>query len=98
MAAKYGFVQKGDNQFGDWYPITPSDTLTVPLAAGITTLPTNDIGCKGIYVGGAGDVTVKSRNGNLATFTAVPVGTTLDVMPEYVMATDTTATLMVALL
>lgn len=68
--------------------ITPSD---------VTDL-TNS-GIKSIYVGGAGNIAVIGLNdttnggaGTAVTFTAVPVGTTLPVIPKKVLATGTTAT------
>lgn len=49
---------------------------------------------KGIYVGGSGNVVVR-MNGTDVTF-AAPAGTTLHVAPTHVLATGTTATLLVA--
>lgn len=66
--------------------ITPSDTvaLTIPI--------------KGIYVGGAGDLTVTAQSdGSPVTFKAVPVGTIIPVRAKLVMATATTATLLVGM-
>jgi hypothetical protein len=46
-----------------------------------------------IYVGGAGDVTVKTeKNAAAVLFKACPVGMLLPVAAQYVMATGTTAT------
>lgn len=65
--------------------ITPSDTTVLS-------------GLRGVYVGGAGDVTVISGDGGTTvTFKAVPVGTILPISPSKVKATGTTATLLVAL-
>lgn len=62
--------------------ITPSDSAFVNLV--------------GLYVGGAGNVTVKcSAGGAAVTFTAPPVGTIIPLQIVQVMATDTTATLLV---
>lgn len=66
--------------------ITPSDTTTFapPLRA--------------IWVGGAGAVAVLMNDDTVAvTLAAVPVGTLLNVSVIKVMATNTTATLMVGL-
>lgn len=49
-----------------------------------------------LYVGGVGDVVIHQRDGTNVKFSAVPVGTTLHVTGTRVMATGTTATLMVA--
>lgn len=48
-----------------------------------------------LYVGGAGNVTIVTPEGVSVVYTAVPVGTTLNVDARQVMATGTTATLMV---
>jgi len=48
-----------------------------------------------VYVGGAGNVAVQDTAGNTVTFTAPPVGSMLPVRVSKVMATNTTATLMV---
>lgn len=54
--------------------------------------------CRGVWVGGAGNVKVTmQRDGTQVTFTAVPAGTLLPVAASRVWATGTTATLMVAL-
>lgn len=67
-------------------------------AAAVTPSDSTDLtGCRGVYVGGAGNVAVRMVNGGTVTFTAVPVGTTLDVAVDRVMSTNTTATLLIAL-
>lgn len=49
-----------------------------------------------LYVGGAGNVAIKTRGGQSVTLTAVPVGSRIDwVLIERVLATGTTATLLV---
>lgn len=52
---------------------------------------------RGLYIGGAGDVTVKmmGSNGNVVTFTAVPAGTILPIRARRVNSTGTTATAIV---
>jgi hypothetical protein len=64
--------------------ITPSDATLL-------------LDVRGIYVGGAGNVAVTLVSGEVVTFTAVPVGTILPVKVTKVMATNTTATLMLGL-
>lgn len=50
----------------------------------------------GLYVGGTGDVVVQNTPGStIATFKAVPVGTIIPLQVVRVMATGTTATLIV---
>lgn len=51
-----------------------------------------------LYIGGAGDVAVVTEAGNTVTFTAVPVGTQLDIRVKQVLATGTTATNIVGML
>jgi len=67
---------------------------------GVAVVPsdTTQITCRGIYVGGAGSVTVKIPGGTAVTFTSPPVGTILPIALDqgFVMA-GTTATLLVAL-
>ena len=69
-------------------------------AQAVTTSDTTVVSCRAIYVGGAGNVAVKTGNGATAvTFTAPPVGTILPISIDQgqIMATNTTATLLIAL-
>lgn len=50
-----------------------------------------------IFVGGAGDVVIKDRDGTSVTYT-VPAGTIIPVQATMVMSTGTTATNIVGLL
>lgn len=69
------------------FNIVPSDTVNLPGAT---------VG--GIYVGGAGNVTVVPlAGGPSVVFTAVAAGTLLPIIATRVMATGTSATLMVGL-
>ena len=52
---------------------------------------------EGLYIGGAGDVAVADQNGDVVTFSAVPVGTILPIAVTKVMSTNTSATLILAL-
>lgn len=67
---------------GDGAAITPSDATVVAFDS--------------IYVGGAGNVVVKTPLGTTLTFTAPPVGTIIPIRCNRVMAA-TTATLLVGL-
>lgn len=64
--------------------VTPHDSTVMPL-------------CRGLYIGGAGAVTVLNNEGVAVTFAAVPVGTTLQIATTRVNSTGTTATNIVAL-
>lgn len=67
------------------------------IAAAITPHDTNPNVYSAIYVGGAGNVAVVTKNGDTVTFTAPPVGTILPVSTSKVLATGTTATLLIGL-
>jgi hypothetical protein len=66
-------------------------------AGAITTSDTVDQFWTGIYVGGAGNVSVVMEDGSTVTFTAPPVGTILPIRVKRVRATGTTATLLIGL-
>jgi hypothetical protein len=66
----------------------------------VTTSDTTRVSCRGIYVGGAGNVAVSPDGTTAATvFTAPPVGSILPIALDQgrIMATGTTATLLVSL-
>jgi hypothetical protein len=68
-------------------------------AVAVAPSDTNDLGfvTRGLYVGGAGDVTVNMVNsGATVLFKAVPAGTLLPISTSRVLATGTTATSIVA--
>lgn len=65
--------------------VTPSDaTVLTPVR-------------RGLYVGVAGNVAVRMLDGGTVTFIGVPSGAVLPIQFDMVMATNTTATNMVAL-
>lgn len=77
--------------------------ITSAIYAGFSAVTPSDttrVNCRAIYVGGAGNVAL-SIDGTTAAvvFTAPPVGTILQIMLDQgrIMATGTTATLLVAL-
>jgi hypothetical protein len=69
----------------DWAAVTASDS------AALDPIPS------AIYVGGAGDLAVKSEAGDTVTLVGVTAGSVLPIRPQYVMSTNTTATSIVAL-
>jgi hypothetical protein len=66
----------------------------------VTTSDTTLISCRAIYIGGAGNVAISPDATTAATtFTATPVGSIIpiDLTQGRIMATNTTATLLIAL-
>jgi hypothetical protein len=69
-------------------------------AFAVTTHDTNELSnvSRGLWIGGAGDVTVILADDSAAvTLSAVPAGTLLPLQAKIVKATATTATLIIAL-
>lgn len=66
-------------------------------AKAITPSDTTPVNFKAIYVGGIGNVAVQTVGGDSVTFTAPPVGSIIPVECQKVLATGTTATLLVGL-
>lgn len=69
------------------FAVTPSDAN--PVNPGFTI--------EGFYVGGAGNVAIQTLGGETVTFIAVIVGTIYPMRYKKVMATNTTATSIVAI-
>lgn len=67
------------------FVITKSDTTVFPAHA------------DAIYVGGAGDVAVRTVRGTTLTFSGMQAGSVLPVRCDMVMSTNTTATNLVGL-
>lgn len=78
----------------------PNATQSARTALAVT--PNNDTvlqdGIRALYVGGAGNVSVVMAGGQTVTFSGVAAGTLLPIRVTRVRATDTTATLILALL
>lgn len=68
-------------------------------AAAVAPSDTNDLAAvtRGLYVGGAGALTVITAAGNTVAFAAVPAGTTIRIRVSRVKLTGTAATSIVAL-
>lgn len=64
--------------------VTPDDILPLTNPA------------RGLWIGGAGNVSVEMYGGGTAIFSGIPAGTLLPVQVSRVNATGTTATLIVA--
>lgn len=79
--------QGGDVEGSAWdvSAVTPSDsTVFNPMF-------------RALYIGGAGNVALRTPAGNTRTFVGLPVGTQLMVRGDQVLATGTTATNIMAL-
>lgn len=80
---------------------TYTENLEGPAAhaAAVTPDDNNDLttAARGLYVGGAGDLTVITTAGDTVTFVAVPAGTLLPVRAARVLDAGTAATSIVAL-
>jgi hypothetical protein len=74
--------------YDDAFPVTKSDTDKFMPATGGKI--------NALYVGGAGNVVVRTLSGRTITFTGVPAGTVLPIQCERVM-NATTATLIIGL-
>lgn len=66
--------------------------MSFRLAKAITPHDTDLQFYEAIYVGGTGNLTVITLDGDTVTFTAVPVGEIIPVRTKVVRATATTAT------
>lgn len=67
---------------------------------GVQTVTPSDTGFvagRALYVGGAGNVALITVGGDSVVFAAVPVGAVIPVEFNQILATGTTATLMLAL-
>lgn len=68
------------------FTITPHDTTLFAFTS------------SGVYVGGAGNISVLMSDGSTGIFIAVPVGSLLPIQADRVNATGTTATNLLGLL
>ena len=78
------YTTEADSPALDAYTVVPHDTNEVTVT-------------RGIYVGGAGDIKLTTKNNKTVTFVAVPVGVILPVRAKIIFSTDTTATYMIGL-
>lgn len=73
------------NSYDKGFAITPSNENDL---ANVT---------RAIYVGGAGNLSIETKNGVTLTFIALPVGTLLPIRAAKVFALNTTATNLIGL-
>jgi hypothetical protein len=78
-------------QVGRAAAVTPSDTVNIPSVSG-----GDNNGCV-LYVGGAGNLKVRTVGGDEVTFVGVNTGTFLPVQVVRVFSTGTSATNILAL-
>jgi len=79
-------IQTQTNTSGACRAITPNDGADLPLP-----------GCRAIYAGGGGDISIVDLGGVTTVFVGVLAGSVLPVQADRVNATATTATSLVAL-
>ena len=82
---------------GAWH----ADYITAPAQDHYVVVPSDTVNFiapfRGVYVGGAGNISIVSLAGTAITYTGVLVGTVLPVCGARVNATGTTATLLIGL-
>jgi hypothetical protein len=66
-------------------------------AAEVTPSDTAEVDARALYIGGTGDVKIKTPGGTTVTFASVPSGFLLPMNAKIVYSTDTTATDIVAI-
>ncbi len=80
---------------GNAFAITKSDATVFPPNAAQSS--TRVQVTRALWVGGAGDLNVTMISGDAALFSGVPAGTILPIQVKQVLATNTTATLILGL-
>lgn len=70
--------------FYKFVAVTPSDATVIPKT-------------RGLWIGGAGAISVRDCEGNTTLLSGIPAGTLLNIQVDQVRSTSTTATLIVAL-
>lgn len=76
----------------DFTPINDARAVTPNDGADLPAGP-----CRGLYIGGAGNVVIDTANGTTVTLTALAVGQVHFIRAKRVRATNTTATGILAL-
>lgn len=82
----------GEDYLRSMVPFVKGAAITTSDTVNLTTRP-----CRGIYVGGAGNMVVVMADGVAITLTGVTAGTIYALRAQRVNATGTTATNLVAL-
>ena len=75
----------------------PIEALAAGDAAAVTVSDSTVVAFDAVYVGGIGNVALRTVRGSTVTFVGVPAGTILPVRCDRVMSTNTTATSLLGL-
>lgn len=82
----------------DSFPKKPISQHSASSAVSLTKSDVTVFGfTRGLYIGGAGDVAVRMRDGNSATFVGALAGTILPIQVDQLLSTGTSATNVLAL-
>jgi hypothetical protein len=76
--------------------ITPSNVTVYGFQSGAAGGNTVNEDICGIWVGGLGNMNIVDQDGNTTLITAIAAGTFLPISPKQILATSTTATLILA--
>jgi hypothetical protein len=76
---------------------TPTDAVALTKSDTTTYADGNGGMFDGLYVGGAGDVAVRTAKGSTVTFSGATAGSTIPIRFDRLMSTNTTATLVLGL-
>ena len=79
----------------------PPNNMSAPARSAVAITPSDvtdltDV-CRGVYVGGAGNVAAVMLTGEVVTFVGATAGTTIPIRVKRINSTNTTATGLVAL-
>lgn len=79
----------------------PVQNISLPAEFAVSVTPSDStdllVPCRGIYIGGAGAVTVNMMDGTQITFSGLAAGQFMPIRARRIWATGTTATGIVAL-
>ena len=82
---------------GDFFVVTPHDTNPLKGPSGtVTTSNSQIVPTRAVYVGGVGNLTVITANGQTVLITAPAVGVFHPIAVTHIKSTGTTATTIIA--
>lgn len=85
------------NRKAGWSDPGPSANFVAVTPHDTNPIVTDGQACRGLYIGGAGNVVCKNLDGTSVTFTGLLVGVVYPIETRQVLSTSTTATNIVAL-